>query len=100
MISDKLKQVVGEGAKRKRKGKGVLGDVLKTVGNAADIIPMPNVVRDVGKTVANHLVHKSGLGVKKPRKKNGWPFFHDDYIVMYISDDDLIYTNYLIKNII
>ncbi len=71
MGADKLKQVVGEG-----KGKGILGDIIKTVGNAtAVVIPMPNVVRNVGKTVANYAVDKSGLGVKKPRKKRGAALF-------------------------
>jgi hypothetical protein len=38
---------VGEG---NHKGKGVLGNIIKTVGNAAaDFIPMPRVLRDVGK---------------------------------------------------
>lgn len=63
--ADKLKEVVGEGVK-KRRGKGILGNVLKTVGNAAlDMAPVPNVVRDVGKHIGNYAVDKSGLGIIK-----------------------------------
>lgn len=85
-IKGKAKELINKGAeyvkdnviggglirdgKMEKKGNGLFGNVLKTVGNAAlDMAPIPGIARDVGKHIGNYAVNKSGLGIMKMKRK-------------------------------
>lgn len=61
--------------KKNKKGDGFFGDVLKSVGKTAlSHLPVPDfakpLVNDIGSQVIDYGVGKTGLGLKKNKKKN------------------------------
>ena len=51
---------------------GLFGDITKGVSNIVlDTIPMPGMARDISKYGTNYLVDKSGLGIKRRKKRAG-----------------------------
>ncbi len=75
LIKNKARSLIDDGAtliKDKYIGKGIFGDVLKTVGReVVNLAPVPEVVKSIGKMGVDYGVDKTGLGVKKRRVKKG-----------------------------
>jgi len=71
MIKKGAKNLVDKGAeliKNNIIGDGIFGDIGKSIsGYALDKLPVPDVVKNVGKLGTNYLIDKSGLGLKKKR---------------------------------
>lgn len=71
MIKKGAKNLVDKGAdliKNQMIGDGIFGDIGKSIsGFALDKLPVPDVIKDVGKLGTNYLIDKSGLGLKKKR---------------------------------
>ena len=54
--------------KKKMKGKGIIGDVLKYGKSAAlNVVPLPGIIKDVANYAGDKVIEQSGLGFKKKK---------------------------------
>jgi hypothetical protein len=57
---------------KKKGGDGFMGDVIKSVGKTAlSYAPVPTLAKNIGEHILDYGVGKSGLGLKKFKKKYG-----------------------------
>lgn len=67
-----MKMVRSKKKKGKKGGDGFLGDVIKSVGKTAlSYAPVPTLAKNIGEHVLDYGVGKSGLGLKKFKRKYG-----------------------------